>query len=118
MTILAFSGIGILSVSFVLYLKRGDPITWVISMMSALFGGVFFPPESTYPWVVSISHLLPITYALRAFRRALLQGSGFGTLLPDLLVLALFSAVLLPLGVLAFRLAVRRARQEGSLIQY
>ena len=31
---------------------------------------------------------------------------------------ALFVVVLLPLGALAFRFAVRKARQEGSLVQY
>lgn len=118
MTILAFAGIGILSVSFVLYLKQGDPITWVISTMSALLGGVFYPPESMAPWVEKLSFFLPITHALRAFRRALLQGTGISGLLPELLALAIFSAVLLPLGVLAFRLAIRKARQEGSLVQY
>jgi hypothetical protein len=38
--------------------------------------------------------------------------------LPELVALAIFTAVLLPLGCLAFRLAVRKARQEGSLVQY
>ena len=118
MTILAFSGIGILSVSFVLYLKRGDPITWVVSSLSALLGGVFYPPESMSPWVTRLSQFLPITHALRAFRRALLQGTGLSGLLPELATLAIFTAVLLPLGILAFRLAIRKARQEGSLVQY
>lgn len=118
MTVLAFSGIGVLSVSFVLYLKKGDPITLLVANVSALMGGVFYPPESMYPWVARWSNLLPITHALRAFRRVLLQGSGLGSILTELAALAIFTAVLLPLGVLAFRLAIRKARQEGSLIQY
>ncbi len=118
MTVLAFSGIGVLSVSFVLYLKKGDPITLLVANISALMGGVFYPPESMSPWVARLSHFLPITYALRAFRKALLQGSGLGAILPELAALTIFTAVLLPLGFLAFRLAVRKARQEGSLVQY
>jgi ABC-2 type transport system permease protein len=118
MTVLAFSGIGILSVSFVLYLKQGDPITLLVANISALLGGVFYPPESMYPWVARLSAFLPITHALRAFRRVLLQGSGLASILPELAALAAFTAVLLPLGILAFRIAVRKARQEGSLIQY
>jgi ABC-2 type transport system permease protein len=118
LTVLAFSGIGILSVSFVLYLKKADPINLLIANVSAMVGGVFYPPESMYPWVARLSHFLPITHALKAFRRALLQGSGPGAMLPELAALAIFSAVLLPLGILSFRLAVRRARQEGSLVQY
>src|SRR5439155_13113975 len=39
LTILAFSGVGILSAAFILYLKKGDPINFIISSASALFGG-------------------------------------------------------------------------------
>jgi ABC-2 type transport system permease protein len=118
LTVLAFSGIGILSAAFVLYLKRGDPITYLVASGSALVGGVFYPPENMPEWLGVWSRLLPITYALRALRRALLRGSRFSELLPDIQALLLFVAVLLPFGILAFRFAVRRARQEGSLVQY
>ena len=118
LTVLAFSGIGILSAAFVLYLKRGDPITFVVASASALVGGVFYPPQDMPVWLGGWSRLLPITYALHALRRALLRGSRFADLLPDIRALVLFAAVLLPLGILAFRFAVRKARQEGSLVQY
>jgi len=118
LTVLAFSGIGILSAAFVLYLKRGDPITYLVASGSALVGGVFYPPEDMPRWLGGWSHLLPITYALRALRRALLRGSRFSELWPDIQALLLFVAVLLPFGILAFRFAVRKARQEGSLVQY
>ena len=118
LTVLTFSGIGILSASFILYLKRGDPITYLVSSLSALLGGVFFPPEKMPANVGAWSRLVPITYSLRALRRALLLGSRFADLVPDILALVLFAAVLLPTGIVAFRLAVRKARQEGSLVQY
>ena len=118
LTILAFSGIGILSAAFILYLKRGDPITYLVASGSALMGGVFFPPEAMPRWLGRWSSFLPITYALRALRRALLRGSRLADLLPDIEALALFAVLLLPLGILAFRFAVRKARQEGSLVQY
>jgi len=118
LTVLAFSGLGILSAAFVLYLKRGDPITYLVASGSALVGGVFYPPEDMPRWLGGWSHLLPITYALRALRRALLRGSRFSELWPDIQALLLFVAVLLPFGILAFRFAVRKARQEGSLVQY
>jgi hypothetical protein len=36
----------------------------------------------------------------------------------DLAVLALFAAILVPAGLIAFTLALRRARIEGSLVHY
>ena len=118
LTVLAFSGIGVLSAAFTLYLKRGDPITYLVASLSALLGGVFYPPEDMPAWLGGWSRLLPITYALHALRRALLRGSRWSDLIPDIQALLLFVAVLLPLGIVAFRVAVRKARQEGSLVQY
>lgn len=118
LTVLAHSGIGILSAAFVLYMKRGDPITYLVSTGSALLGGVLFPPEVMPEFLQWGSRLLPMTYALRALRRALLLGTPVADLLPEIQALALFSLVLLPLGIIGFRIALRRARLEGSLIQY
>jgi ABC-2 type transport system permease protein len=118
LTVIAFSSLGILSASFVMVLKRGDPITWAIGAASTFFGGVYFPVGVLPDWLQWISALLPVTYSLRAMRLALLQGAGFGRVWPDLLALAVFCAVLLPASLLAFRYAVRRARLEGSLTHY
>ena len=66
LTVLAFSGIGILSAALILYLKRGDPITSLVASLSALLGGVFYPPEDMPAWLGIGSRFLPITYALHA----------------------------------------------------
>jgi len=65
-----------------------------------------------------LSRLLPITYSLRAMRLALLKGYSLSALASDILALALFGLVLLPLSLLAFRYAVHRAKVDGSLTQY
>jgi len=118
LTVMAFSGLGILSASFVMVLKRGDPVTVAISAASTFFGGVYFPIGLLPKWLQSVSALLPVTYSLRAMRLALLQGAGLDAVALDLLALAGFCAVLLPASLLAFRYAVRRARLDGSLTHY
>lgn len=118
LTILAFSGIGILSAAFILYLKRGDPINFLISSASALFGGVFFPLQSMPYHLGVVGHFLPITYALDGIRKSLLLGTGLSALLPEVGALLAFVAILLPLGVTGFSLAVRKAREEGTLAHY
>ena len=118
LTILAFSGIGILSAAFILYLKRGDPINFLISSASALFGGVFFPTESMPYGMGTVGRFLPITYALDGIRKSLLMGTRLTDLLPEVGALLVFIVLLLPLGLAGFSLAVRKAREEGSLAQY
>jgi ABC-2 type transport system permease protein len=118
LTILVASSLGILSASFIMIFKRGDPIQWGISTLSILLGGVYFPVAILPPALEWISRLLPITYSLHAMRLALLQGAGWSEIIADLLILSLFVVGLMPLSQLAFRYAVRRAKNEGSLTHY
>jgi len=118
LTVIAFSSLGIIAASFIMVLKRGDPITWAMGALSSFLGGVYYPIDILPGWLQSLSRLLPITYALQAMRLALLQGASFAELAPDILALAVFSVLLLPISLLAFRFAVQRARIDGSLTQY
>ncbi|MGD8376348.1 MAG: ABC transporter permease [Acidobacteriota bacterium] len=118
LTVASFTGIGVLSASFTIWLKRGDPVNYLITALSALLGGVFFQVEVMPGWLQHLAALLPITHALRGIRRALLAGAGLREVSTEIQVLLLFTAVLLPLGLAAFALALRRARVEGSLVQY
>jgi ABC-2 type transport system permease protein len=102
LAVLAFSGLGILAASFVMLFKRGEPATLLVLNGINLLGGVYFPVEvfaERAPWLLPLANLLPLTYALRALRLALL-GWTPAALWPDLAALAVFAAVLLPAGLL------------------
>jgi len=118
LTVICFGSIGILSASFIMIFKRGDPINMLFMSTSELFGGVFFPVELFPGALQGISHLLPMTYSLNGMRHALLQGYSLGGLAPDILALIIFSLILLPLSLLIFRYAVVRVKEEGTLVQY
>ncbi|HEY6047135.1 MAG TPA: ABC transporter permease [Pyrinomonadaceae bacterium] len=113
--------LGILSASFAMVFKRGDPFGIFLGAGSALFSGVFFPTQliSEYAGRVgSISRILPPTYGLDGIRRVLIEGQGFTQVREPLVTLLLFLVVLLPLSLWVFGRAIRRAKGEGSLIQY
>jgi ABC-2 type transport system permease protein len=69
-------------------------------------------------WLRWISSLLPVTYALDGVRKCLLASSAFADILPDIAALAVFDAVLVPLSLAAFRLALRKAKKDGTLAQF
>jgi ABC-2 type transport system permease protein len=118
LTVLSVSGIGVLSAAFVLYFKRGNPLTFFISTTSFLFGNVVIPTATLPDSLAWISSLMPIRYASDAVRGALLRGASLGEIAPDLGALLVFAAVLLPTGLAGARIAVRRAKREGTLVQY
>ncbi len=118
LSITSFSSIGILSASFVLFLKKGDPISWIFGSLSSLLAGVYYPITVLPDWLSPLSRVLPLTYALDAMRLTMLKGYSLAEVSTDIFVLLGFSLVLTPLSFLVFRMALKRAKKEGSLIQY
>jgi ABC-2 type transport system permease protein len=114
--------LGILSASFAMVFKRGDPFGVFLGTGSALFSGVFFPTQLLTQYagttVSGISRVLPSTYGLDGIRRVLLEGQGLSQVWNPLMMLLIFLGVLLPFSLWVFGRAVRRAKREGSLIQY
>ena len=118
LTMLSSVGIGLLSASFILYFKRGDPINFLLSAGTAFFGNVFFPSKQLPDWIEGVSSIVPIARALNVIRGSLLQGKGFADLSGDLLWLTAVTAVFVPAGLLFSRVAIRRAKKEGTLVHY
>jgi len=118
MTVVAFSSLGIISASFIMVLKRGDPINWLLVNLSGLLGGLYYPVSVLPGWLQKLAYLLPVTYALEGMRLALLQGQGLRDLWPIVAVLLIFSLTMLPVSVLCFKYAIRRAKRDGSLTQF
>ncbi|MDD2806691.1 MAG: ABC transporter permease [Elusimicrobiales bacterium] len=113
-----FAALGIISACFVMLFKRGNPVAWVLNNFEGLLGGVYFPVAALPGWLLAVSNLLPVTYAVRAFQLALNRGAGPAEIKGDLLALAAFNLVLLPASVWLFGLSVRRSRRNGTLGEY
>ncbi|MEW6601520.1 MAG: ABC transporter permease [Nitrospirota bacterium] len=118
LTIISFGSLGIFSASFVMVLKRGDPVNWIFSSVSGLLGGLYYPITVLPEWLQTISYLLPVTYALEGMRMAVLKGHTLSELMPNILALTIFSIIMLPMSILVFRYAVRKAKKDGTLTQY
>ncbi len=118
LTVLSTAGLGILSASFIMVLKQGDPLSFLVSGGSWLLSGVAYPVTVLPTGLQSFSPFVPMTHGLEAMRQSLLMGASIGDIAPQLLALTLFAAVLLPTSLFAFRFAVHRAKMAGSLSHY
>jgi ABC-2 type transport system permease protein len=118
LTIAAFSSLGLLSSSFILLFKRGDPVNWAINVLSWLLGGVYYPISVLPAWLQKVAQVIPMTHALEAVRACMISGSGFSGIANNLLVLLIWGALGLPLSFVLFRMALNRAKMSGTLGHY
>lgn len=118
LTALVLHSIGILSASFTLVFKRGDPFGATLATGSFLLSGVLFPTQALNGTFHGISCALPTTYGLDGIRRVLIEGQRWSQVRGTLSVLILFLIGLLPFALVVFSGALRRAKRDGSLIQY
>lgn len=118
LSLLASGAIGVVSATFTLVWKKGDPLLWLFGSLSWLLGGVFYPVEVLPTFLQQTAQLLPITHALDGMRAALLAGAGVSELLPQIGALSFFALVGLPVSLTVFSLGVRRAKIAGTLSHY
>ena len=97
-SVLAFSGLGILSASYLLIFKRGNPVNWAILGLSSVVGGMMYPISVLPVWLQYVARLIPVTYSLEGMRAAILGHASTRELLPSIAGLLLFAALLLPIS--------------------
>jgi len=109
----AFSGLGIISASMTLVIKKGDPVAAFLGASSFLLGGALYPVHVLPEWLQGVAAALPVTHAVEAARNVLLDGAGYSDVWFELAVLAGFTLGFGLLSVAALRWAVRVVRDRG-----
>ena len=110
--------LGIIAAGFYIWFRRGEPVTWVVSIGGAFLGGLLFPVELLPEPLQFVSALLPVTHIVSGLRRALLLGAGIGDLLSQLLALLSFAVVMTPLAIVFYTNALDRALSRGDINRY
>ncbi len=117
-TFIAFLIVGMLSASFIIIFKEGDPIKYIFGWSSFFLGSVIFPVEVLPAPFHLIAQFLPITHAVKALRELILASVDAREVIPLLANLVLFIGCLAPVSILVFRYAVKIAKRNGNLVQY
>jgi ABC-2 type transport system permease protein len=117
-SVLAFVGLGILSASYLLVFKRGNPVSWAVIGISTVVGGMMYPVSALPGWLQIVARFIPVTYSLEGMRAALLSHASLHELWPSLAGLLAFAAILLPVSFVVFSWAVRRTKITGTLTHF
>jgi ABC-2 type transport system permease protein len=118
LSILTAFSLGILAASFQVIMQKGVAFLWLLNTATAFLTGTMFPVSVLPRALQKLSMLIPVTHSLNGLRLALFRSAGLRELRGPVVALAVFSAVLLPLSILSFSWAVRRAKLEGSVAFY
>jgi ABC-2 type transport system permease protein len=110
-----FSAFGMLYAAFVVVFKGGTAVLSLLSAGVALVGGIYYP-ISVFPTALRIlAEAIPLAQSVNIVRETLLFGE---VPLAQLGILWVYTVVLVPLSLVVFGRAVRRARRQGTLGQY
>ena len=112
---IAFTAIGISLGAVVLLVKRARALPGLVTLVLGLLGGAYFPISALPEPLERLAQVVPTRRAFDGLRDAVFGGEGW---VADLLVLAAFSAVGLPLAVYTLALALKFSRARGSLAQF
>lgn len=116
--LVTYGAIGLVAAALILVFRTSGPLITAVLAGSGLLGGVYYSTTVIPAWLQSLSAIVPLTYALRATRMLLLNGSPLAQVLPDVGILAGIAVVCVLIGGSAFALALRHARVAGTLSQY
>jgi ABC-2 type transport system permease protein len=118
LSILSFAPLGIITATVIMVFKKGAWFATLVSGLSVLLGGVVYPLEVLPPPVARLGAFVPMSYCTNAMRQTLLNGLSLVDLGRDVLALIAFGAILLPLSLVLFQIAVTRTKKLGTLTQY
>lgn len=114
--LLVMCGAGLASAGVIMVSKEGEPVSWAVSGVAGLLGGVYFPADMLPHWLRAVAQALPTTHALAVARY------GAGCAAPgssgSLLFLAVTAGVSLAGGLAVLEWGCRRARASGTLSHY
>ena len=116
LSMMCFLPMGLIVTATLITFKRGDPLTWLLSSLFWILGGLYYPISIFPSFLQTIASWLPSTYVLKALRLALLKGYSPSMLKEELVILTIFAGALSLAGIWIFHRAIRWSQKTGSII--
>ena len=100
---LAFSGLGLLTAARPRTIEGVSGVMNLVMVPMWIFSGIFFSTERFPATMQPFVQALPLTALIDALRGVMLEGTGLGALLPEIVVLAAWGAISFALALKFFR---------------
>ena len=96
-------GLGLMLSTVAKNQKQAQQITAVLMLLTMLLTGLIYPRSAMPPVVQAIGALIPATYFTRISRGIITKGVGIAFLWHDVLVLAIYGAVVVLIAAMTFK---------------
>jgi ABC-2 type transport system permease protein len=117
--VLAHLPFGLMAAALIVAFRASGPLQSGVIWVSTILGGVYYPTQVIPKYLEAISAFVPLTYGLRALRRAMLEPTAtMAEVAPDVARVVVIGVILFGLSVAAFAAALQHARRAGTLAQY
>ncbi len=103
-----FIGFSMIGSGILILTKQGDPVTALITIATSLLGNVFFRRKFCRLRLQAIAYVFPPYYFFTCIRDVL-TGWTIQMILPNLLILTLMCAIIVPLGYVIYAWCLKTA---------
>jgi ABC-2 type transport system permease protein len=112
------AALGIFAAALQLAIQKGSALLWLFGSGTWFLTGTLFPIETLPKPLHVLAEIIPVTHSLNGMRLALLQGGNSAALRGEIMYLAIFALLLLPVSLMVFSHTLRQARLNGTLSFY
>jgi ABC-2 type transport system permease protein len=96
-------GLGLLISTVAQTQKQAQQLTTVLILLTTMLTGLFYPRSTMPPVVQAVGNLIPVTYFIRIARGIITKGVGLSFMWSDVLILAIYGAVVMMFAALTFK---------------
>jgi ABC-2 type transport system permease protein len=96
-------GLGLLISTVTQTQEQAQQLTAVLVILTAMLTGMFYPRATMPPVVQAVGDLIPATYFTRIARGIITKGVGISFMWRDVIVLAIYGAVVMGFAAVTFR---------------
>jgi ABC-2 type transport system permease protein len=104
----SFAGIGLIVTSVAPEQETAQMMMMLLQFPMMFLSGLLFPMDQLPGWLQWVGKALPLYYAADALRKVVVLSASFGQIVPDVVVLAVYSLATLGIAIPIFNKAMTR----------
>ena len=104
----SFVGVGIIMTAVAPDQETAQMMTMLLQFPMMFVSGVLFPIDQMPTWLQLVGRAMPLYYAADALRKVIILNANLTTIMPDVLVLVVYTFVTMTIAIPLFDKAMRR----------